>query len=309
MARRLLCTLAVAATLAALPSAATAADPPAGSARLDVVAFNVLAPIWAAPVWYPDELDTALLDAAYRRGRIAAFLASQADSADVVCLQEVQESELPAFLAALGDDFAGAMSHNDPGFWSNWVVPELGWQPNGTAVIVRKSVFGGLSLRDIALSGDGNHAIVADGVDPATGRRVRAASVHLDSDVQANRNREIRSLVAQVAPAPGATDVLCGDFNEDTVTGAISHVVEQAGYTDVLDAVGNREPTHPFTSSYNTAPRWAIIDHVLARGAAPLAGDVLDFGVWSIPDEVPRIEANLRNTGSDHFPITGSVSY
>lgn len=39
----------------------------------------------------------------------------------------------------------------------------------------------------------------------------------------------------------------------------------------------------------------------------PLSGDVLDYGVWSIEDEVARIEANLVNTGSDHFPVRADV--
>ena len=51
------------------------------------------------------------------------------------------------------------------------------------------------------------------------------------------------------------------------------------------------------------------IDHILVRGGRPLTGDVFDFGVWSIADEVPRIEANLRNTGSDHFPIGGAFGF
>ncbi len=87
------------------------------------------------------------------------------------------------------------------------------------------------------------------------------------------------------------------------MTGTAAGVFSRAGFTDALAAVGNREPTHPWSSSYNGAPRWGIIDHVLVRGAVPRDGDVADFGVWAIADEVERIAANLRNTGSDHFPV------
>jgi len=45
----------VAAALA-LAGPATAAPPPR-EASLSVVAFNVLAPVWAAPIWYPDQMD------------------------------------------------------------------------------------------------------------------------------------------------------------------------------------------------------------------------------------------------------------
>jgi endonuclease/exonuclease/phosphatase family metal-dependent hydrolase len=253
-------------------------------------------------------MDMSLLDTAYRRDRISTFLASKAASTDVFCLQEVQDSELPHFLAALGPGFDGFMAQNDPDWWSNWLVPEIPWAPNGTAVIIKRKRFESEGFRDLAISGDGNHAALFDGVDRVSGRHIRVASIHLDSDSNANRLREARSLVAQL-PAGRGTDVVCGDANEDTVTGSVSNVLEPAGFVDVLAAVGNREPTHPWSSSYYSSHRWAIIDHILVRGGRPLAGDVFDFGVWSIAEEVARIEANLRNTGSDHFPIGGAVGF
>jgi hypothetical protein len=84
-------------------------------------------------------------------------------------------------------------------------------------------------------------------------------------------------------------------------------VLQRAGFTDVLAAVGVREPTHPWSSQYNGATRWAIIDHLLVRGATPRSGDVIDYGVWSIENETARIEANFVNTGSDHFPVAGAA--
>jgi len=306
MRRLSLAALAASAVLATWPAAAPAPPPPP-NAQLGMVTFNVLAPVWAAPDWYPPEMDMSLLDAADRRARITSFLASRAADTDVFCLQEVQESEFPAFLAAVGSGFAGAMSHNDRDWWSNWVVPEIPWAPNGTAIMVRRQAFSNLVFRDIALSGDGDHAELVEGVHRATSRRFRAASIHLDSDKEANRGREARSLMSQLPPAAGAIDVVCGDFNEDSVTGTAGGVVKRAGFVDVLDAVGNREPTHPWSSSFNGATRWAIIDHLTVRGAQPLSGDVLDFGGLSIPDELTRIESNFRTTGSDHYPVGGAA--
>jgi hypothetical protein len=134
----------------------------------------------------------------------------------------------------------------------------------------------------------------------------RSASIHLDSDFESNRLREARSLTNQLPAVPGSTDVVCRDVNEDAVTGAVSNVFEPAGFVDVLAAVGNREPTHPWSSSYNSAPRWAIIDHIVVRNGRPLSGDVFDFGVWSMDDEVARIETDFHNTGSDHFLVGGA---
>ena len=305
--RRLpLAVLAGLVVLAAWPAAAPAPPPPR-DAEIGMVTFNVLAPVWAAPDWYPPDMDMSLLDADYRRARITSFLSSRAADTDIFCLQEVQESEFPAFLAALGGGFTGAMSHNDRDWWSNWVVPEIPWAPNGTAIIVRRQAFSNLVFSDIALSDDGNHAELVEGVHTATGRRFRAASIHLDSDVEANRRREARSLMSQLPSASNTTDVVCGDFNEDSVTGTVGGVVQRAGFVDVLAAVGNREPTHPWSSTYNGATRWAIIDHLTVRDAQPLSGDVLDFGGLSIADELTRIESNFRTTGSDHYPVAGAA--
>jgi hypothetical protein len=241
--RRLHALFAAAALVLALAGPGNAAPPPR-EAQISVVAFNVLAPVWAAPNWYPAEMDMSLLDTEFRRERIIRVLTNQAPATGVFCLQEVQQSELPYFLAALGPAFRGFMAHNDPDWWSNWLVPEIPWAPNGTAVIVNRKSLLLASFSDVAISGDGNHAALFDGVHRETGRRVRVASIHLDSDFESNRLREARSLMKQLPAAPGSTDVVCGDVNEDAVTGAASNVFEPEGFVDVLAAVGHREPTH-----------------------------------------------------------------
>jgi hypothetical protein len=86
-------------------------------------------------------------------------------------------------------------------------------------------------------------------------------------------------------------------------------LLRRDGYVDVLASVGNREPTHPWSASYYSSMRWAVIDHVLVRNGRPVSGDVLDFGLWAITDETDRIEANLRLTGSDHFPVVSALGW
>lgn len=297
--RRALTALALAATL---PRAAQA------SPRMSVLTFNVLAPLWAAPRWYPERVDPALLDRTFRRGRITAFLRDAGRSRDIVCLQEVEAGEMGYYEQALGGGFAGAFASHDPAYWSNWLVPELPWVPNGNALFVRRAALAEFSFGDLSLGGTGNHAVMLSGVLAGSRRPLRAASVHLDADRNNGRRVEFQSLLAQWPPAPGRVDLIAGDINEDTVSGSLGGEVKRAGFADVLAVVGNREATHPFSSSYNGATRWAIIDHVLARGATPRAGDVFDFGLWSLSDEVARIEANFRACGSDHFPVAAELS-
>jgi endonuclease/exonuclease/phosphatase family metal-dependent hydrolase len=297
--RRALTALALAATL---PRAAQA------SPRMSVLTFNVLAPLWAAPRWYPERVDPALLDRTFRRGRITAFLRDAGRSRDIVCLQEVEAGEMGYYEQALGGGFAGAFASHDPAYWSNWLVPELPWVPNGNALFVRRAALAEFSFGDLSLGGTGNHAVMLSGVLAGSRRPLRAASVHLDADRNNGRRVEFQSLLAQWPLAAGSVDLIAGDINEDTISGSLGGEVKRAGFADVLAVVGNREATHPFSSSYNGATRWAIIDHVLARGATPRAGDVFDFGLWSLSDEVARIEANFRACGSDHFPVAAELS-
>jgi endonuclease/exonuclease/phosphatase family metal-dependent hydrolase len=296
------------AALALLIGAGAGAGPAAPPSTLRVVAFNVLAPIWSSPVWYPEEMDTELLETEYRRARITAFLSRIATDTDIVCLQEVQDSEFPYFMDALGAQFHGAMAVNDPELWSNYLVG-TSWAPNGTAIAIRRSVLDGdPQFRDLPTHG-GNHVSVVTGTHVASGRRLRAYSVHLDSERTSNRTRELRVVFADASPGSGAVDVICGDINEDTIIGSASGLFDRAGFVDVLASTGNREATHPWNTTYYNSTRWLVIDHVLTRGATPIAGEVLDMGSSTIANEVERIEENLRRTGSDHYPIVGTLEF
>ena len=293
-------TLALAATLANPASAAP-------SSRIDVLVFNVLAPVWAGAEWYPADMDPALLDTEWRRERIVDFLHDQADTADVVALQEVQDSELPHLAQALGEDFVGVMSTNDPDFWSNWIVEGIPWGPNGTAVFIRRSAFGTPTFFELDQS-TGNSIAWVSARHLATGQRIRFASVHLDSDSQVNRQIELNALLDRWGTGKaGTTDIIAGDINEDTVHGSLSTPLKQNGFIDVLATLGNREQTHPWLDTYYMSNKWGILDHVLLRNGEPISGDVVDFGVWAIEDETARIEANFEASGSDHFPVVATI--
>ncbi len=291
-----------AAALAAGAARAVARAP----AAISVVTFNVLAPLWAAPKWYPDELDPSLLDADFRRARTIAFLQGLRGKVDVFCLQEVEQREYPAYLAALGPDFEGRFASHDPAYWASYLVPELPWVPNGNALIVRRQAFRGRVFSDLSLGGTGNHAVALEAQHVGSGRQSRLFSVHLDADRNDGRRTELKSLLEHAPARKGYVDIIAGDINEDTVTGSASEILDRADFIDVLAALGNRESTHPFRESYNKAQRWGIIDHVLCRGGQALAGTVFDSGTAMIEDEVARIAENFRQVGSDHYPVGGT---
>ena len=244
--RRALTALALAAVL---PRVAQASKP------LSVLSFNVLAPLWAAARWYPDRLNPALLDRAFRRERVATFLDGAGRSRDIVCLQEVEAGEMPYYEQALGGGFVGAFASHDPAYWSNWLVPELPWVPNGNALFVRRAALAEFRFSDLSLGGTGNHAVMLSGVLAGSRRPLRAASVHLDADRNNGRRIEFKSLLAQWPAGAGSVDLIAGDINEDTVSGSLGGELKRAGFADVLAAIGNREATHPFSSTYNGATR------------------------------------------------------
>lgn len=278
----------------------------ADSDPLRVLTFNVLAPIWAGSVWYPELRDTSVLERGFRRDRTSEFLRSVREQFDVVCLQEVNEAELGYYLEALGDGFEGYMARNGRSFWSNWLVPEIPWEPNGTAIIWRRVALVDGAFTDLRLSRAGNHGAILQ-ARTASGRWVRAFSVHLDSNRQDGRIEELRTLLSAFPKDERITDIVCGDINEDTVTGAAAGILRRAGFVDVLASIGNRSQTHPWSTRYYKAPRWAIIDHVLVRNGLPVAGEVMDFGLDAIVDESARIESSLRISGSDHYPVAAML--
>lgn len=300
--------LAVLAPLLALAPLRAAADrAPAAPPRLAIVSFNVLAPLWVEPDLYPPEVEQTAFDAGARRTSAARVLGSLARIADVVCLQEVLESEYLTYARALGPAFEGRFASHEHAHWEDGLAGQP-WQPNGNAVFVRRRAVTGVEFEAIPL-GTGNRAVAVAGTHAATGRRLRVYSVQVDPDFQRTRDREIGALLAQAPADPRTTDVVCGDINEDVETGPSSQALRRAGFVDVLAAAGTRRPTHPFASANYAAAHWAATDHVLVRHAAPLRGEVHDFGLWAIPDEVERVTAALETGGSDRFPVRAVVGW
>ena len=230
-----------------------------------------------------------------------------APTTEIVCLQEVALGEFAYFAAALGPQFEGAMAFNDPDFWANWVVPEIPWQPNGPAIFVRTDAFDDITISDRPL-GTGNHAAVAEAdthrdwaddsgmVDPPRQRQGVESRVGIQHGPGGDARRRIddRRRMWGFQRGFGARRRRCR--------------VRQAGFVDAHASVGQRRATHPWSSQYYSSTRWAIIDHVVVRKGQPVAATVVDSGLAGITDELTRIEATLRQNGSDHYTVTATIA-
>jgi endonuclease/exonuclease/phosphatase family metal-dependent hydrolase len=275
---------------------------------LRVVTFNVLAPPWADPAYYPAEA-AALLDRTYRRERIIRFLTAQARTTDIFALQETTPTEL-AHIAAAVPGFTPFQANHRPDYWSNWITPANPWEPNGVALLVKTRRFTSMSFRDVPLSSDGNHAAMMTAVSATTGVPVRVLSIHLDSDSAGNRNREFNAALSYLVARPSSIDFIAGDFNTDTDTGNLHIDIVRAGFTDILDSLGLATFTSPWSESYYAHGQWGVMDHVIVRGATPSSGVVYNFDQYlRYPDDQDaRIVQNLIDCGSDHYPVAGSAT-
>jgi len=272
-----------------------------------VVTWNVLAAPWAAPVFYPTDLDPALLDRTVRAELVAGLLGEL--DADVMCLQETTQTDLAIVLERLGDGYAVHQTPNARELWSNWSTPGHPWEPNGTAIVWRRDRLSGIRPGSLQLSEDGNVAATVEAHRVGSGRGLRIASVHLDADVPELRRVQLPVVTAAFSLDPGVVDVIAGDYNEDTVGTELGAVGRAHGFDDALNEMNCLEPTHPYARPTDEYAPLARLDHVLVRGARPINGRVVVSGVWAVDEPGRRLAEHLRRTGSDHLPVLVSLGW
>lgn len=285
------------------------AAPPQPNQQIKVLTFNILAPCWASPDYYPATAG-AYLDRVYRRGKIINFLKSK-PTVDVISLQEVTQVEYGFIKDALKKDYISFQSLHSPTYWTDWITANPPWEPNGNAVFLKKSRFTGIVFQDIALSDSGNHAVYAQAKDVNTNKKVRIAGIHLDSDHSYNRERELKALFAIMTPLAGVTDIVAGDFNIDISYTSLQQDIVKANFINVLAALGINEVTSPYSSTYYAHAKFGVIDNIIVRNGQALDGAVISNGLFQLypatKDEDPRVTLNMQITGSDHFAVEGTL--
>lgn len=277
------------------------AEPVKTNHSIYVLSFNVLAPCWASPDYYPPGA-ASYLARELRRKHIIDFLNSVADKADIITLQETTQIEFGFFKQALQDRFYGFQAYHDPQYWSNWITKNPPWEPNGVAIFVKKTTFTNVNFLDLPLTTDGNHSAYFEGIQKSTGLKVRAASVHLDNEKGLNRHRELSTIFQFMIPEVLTRDIVAGDFNYATRKGFLKRDIDKYNFKDTLQYLNREEWTTPFYE--NGDVNSGILDHIVVRNTLPTDGQVFNFNLWKLyPNESERIIANLQISGSDHFPI------
>jgi endonuclease/exonuclease/phosphatase family metal-dependent hydrolase len=271
---------------------------------LTVLSFNILAPCWASPSLYPAS-SLPLLDRTFRRARIVSFLEQHASKTDIFALQETTEVELGYIKEAMKNQFELYAAYHSPNYWSSWITVNPAPEPHGVALLIKKDLLANVHFTNLPLAKDGNHAALIEAVlKQSPSKRVRVASIHLDSDKSDNRKTELEALLSKMPAQSKTLDIIAGDFNTEITNTNLEANIISARFTDILTSLKKNSVTSPFKT-------WGNIDHILVRHATPLSGEVIHFGLWEVypNNEEARINASLSISGSDHFPVTGSVEY
>jgi vancomycin resistance protein VanJ len=189
---------------------------------------------------------------------------------DVIALQELTESSLPAFRIVLGPTHPHHATVGTVGLWSKYPLTDV------ARVDIKPREVGDGWDRGLRAVVHGPHGEVATYVAHLPSVRVRPAEGYATGWRDESADRLGRALAAERTP----TVLVLGDLNG---------TADDRGLGPVMGQV--RGSRGEFAFSWPAVLPLARIDHVLARGAQVTA-------TWTLPD-----------TGSDHLPVAARVRF
>ena len=289
---------------------AQARNPSAPAVQVIIGTFNVLAPAWTYPPYYPSSCNgPSTLDPTVRIPKNIVQMQAMTyngDYPDFIILTEAEIDPNAQFASALSSfgpsGYAYFASYHDDPYWECWFTHPLPlFRPNGIAIAVSKAKYDTANCKfgDIVTSGDGNHAPYLTCPHRATGLVMRVLGAHLDTDSTKRWRSEVTAIANIMGPAHSASgyvDIVAGDFNAAPAGNLLAtELVGNRGFTNVLAAAG----VHT-----GTVTSGGVIDHVYVRGPGVVTG-----GAGSAVLLVTNKMCTALNTGgSDHLPLRAVVS-
>jgi len=272
-----------------------------------VGSFNILAPSWASPQFYPERSHALLFPSERRIDRVVRFLLTNLKNTDVLALQETEHGLDSRISQLLADKYVFFSVYHDDSYWAKWVTEDRPYRRNGVAIAVKKGVFDQVTSIDLPL-GTGNHAQVVICRHIALDRWFRIVSVHFELDETDIREQEVEA-VANYLRSEGNgrsyVDVVAGDFNSDLDSDLFASLFFQNGFRDAHRHLDETYATHPEKLGDD------CIDHILVRGnhVEPIIATVHASDIMSAHPEgseahkEERLARCLEFNGSDHFAI------
>jgi len=295
---------------------------------ISVLSWNILAPMWVHPSHFP-ETDMKIFESSVRRKLIYSGLHKLARQADIICLQEVQGSELqqPDGFVQLESDFDIAdLSNNEPTCWANWLIDQP-MQDNGTLVLLRKGKFKDVNVSRVVISEDGNAATVV--TCKLNGKNVIIVNSHMDTDTQDRRSRQAAKILSifdefcgrhrrssngnlnsqdtnidgiphNIPMDTNSIQIWAGDFNMESNNSIIKDLISH-GWRDLMKEQKLDHPT--VCSSKENARR---IDYLFCKGENIVTGGFVPE-VPSRKNPPQLCTWAISKLGSDHIPIIASL--
>lgn len=272
--------------------------------EINIISFNILAPIFTDSKWYPG-INLSLLDTQSRIKSILEYINENKNFTDVFCFQETTESVFPYLLAELESDFSGFFAVNDKNYWENWIIKPMEYQKHGPSIFIKKSKFKNINFTDIK-SKTGNNVAMA--ICKLDNQQIRFSSVHLDYGQEFNRIIELTNIMEGLNKnySDNQIDFIIGDLNTDLI-GQVKNIFETNYFFDLLKELNIKGSTIPIIYGH--------IDHILYRSSTkkiiPVHGKINDFEINLIDydNSKKKVEESLKYLGSDHFPIVGQISF
>ncbi len=258
-----------------------------------VASYNVLAPAYLKPEWYPFT-KAELLDPERRLPALAEKLVEL--SADILCLQEVEEAA-----------FAVCERRLSPLGFTGKLMLKMDGRPDGCAIFVRDREIAlervsRLVYDDARLARRASGHIAQMAVLKVGSRYLGVANTHLKWDApQMPLDRQYGYLQArqildsglQIAPECESW-IVCGDFNV-TENSDVLRAFQAAGF-----AASHREQVHGATCNANRRAR--MLDFVLH-----------DAALRAMPRPLALVENDTALPGpdqpSDHVPVVVEMQW
>jgi endonuclease/exonuclease/phosphatase family metal-dependent hydrolase len=277
--------------------------------NIKVLTFNILAQCFVDKKWYPKSIPNKYLSIQYRRTKIINFLQEIKDLLDIIALQEMTGEEYKYYTDLLNKEFYCFFVSHGKFYWKNSFSED--WEPNGNALFIKKVTFYNPHFLASELSDSGNHCIMAICRHKKTKKIFRIASIHFEDSNKKIRDGEMDALNKLYDEDDKIIDIISGDFNSDM--DSISKHLKNFN-----DAIVDECCTHPFATKIAKNKR--NIDHVLYKNMELVASEIINNNIWQkYPvikkwitkdiNESNRIIENLKQFGSDHFPIIAEFKF
>jgi len=250
---------------------------------LEVIQFNLLAPIWVNDLYkqLPCYEEFSSPD---RVEKVIDYLKSL-PKADIYCLSEVLARDIELIKKSFSG-YSGVHVANDPNYWKEWLSKDYQKVlPNGVLLLGNDQTVR-MKKYEVLEYGDGGKCLIVNFEDLKTGKKIRATSLHFDTTDK--KYIESEKLIKKLNSLPKVDlEIVAGDFNYNDV-----NIFNRL---DFGESVRNKQiSTIPFYADGK-----GKIDHTLVKGAESIYGKL--YTVTSFNDVSSRMCQTVAENGSDHF--------